>query len=525
MLRVLLFFAFLIIVAFADSFFADKPGEILVNWQGYHIKTSLAVGAGVVLSIAFLLLAAWALIRFVFKIPAVVSLSNQMRRRNKGFAALSRGLIAVNAGDAEVARASALEAQKLLRHEPLALLLKAQAAQLANDQSSAEAAFRAMTHRSDMKLIGLRGLHAEAHRRGDVEDAHEFAAAAHDIARLPWTAQAVMHRQTSKGDWQSALRALDSDANSKKTDRKSRERQKAVLETAIALEKSETSPEEALALARSALKREPGLVPALALAARLMNRKGETRKAAKLIETAWAAAPHPDLAHAYLEPRPGESAADRLAKAQSLAKIAPRDPESLMTTAKAAIAAGNFKVARDAMQPLIEGSSRPTVRMCHIMADLEEAEHGSAGYVREWLARGARAPHDPAWVADGLASDHWLPASPVTGKLDAFVWQRPVERLRAESGTEDAVFAPLAAPEPRLRLEDTKGKDAVTPDLDPPAPAAQSYPASAPASALNDPASADRTIPHPVIFPLPGAPDDPGLEERSSAAKGAPPVL
>ena len=69
-----------------------------------------------------------------------------------------------------------------------------------------------------------------------------------------------------------------------------------------------------------------------------------------------------------------------------------------MTVARAAIAAGNFKSAREAMQPLIEGSTRPTIRMCHIMADLEEAEHGSAGYVREWLARGARAPHDFAWV-------------------------------------------------------------------------------------------------------------------------------
>ncbi|SFK05631.1 heme biosynthesis protein HemY [Methylocapsa palsarum] len=521
MLRVLLFFAFLIAVAFADAWFADKPGEILVNWQGYHIKTSLAVGVGVVLSVAFLLVAAWALIRFVFKIPAGVSLSSQMRRRNKGFAALSRGLIAVNAGDAAVARASAVEAQKHLRHEPLALLLKAQAAQLANNQTEAEDAFKAMTHRSDMKLIGLRGLHAEAHRRGDVEDAHEFAAAAHDIARLPWTSQALMQRQTAKGDWRSALRALDNDAASKKTNRTTQERQRAVLETAIALEKSETSPDEALNLVRSALKREPNFVPALALAARLMNRKGETRKASKLIETAWPAAPHPDLANAYLEPRSGDSPADLLVKAQTLARLAPRDPESLMMIARTAIAAGNFKAARDAMQPLIEGPSKPTIRMCHIMADLEEAEHGSAGYVREWLARGARAPHDPVWVADGLASDHWLPASPVTGKLDAFVWQRPIERLRPDSGTEDAVFAPLASPEPRLQLEEAKGKVAGATQGEPPAPPSQSASTS---PAGSEPGAADRTIPHPVIFPLPGAPDDPGLDERS-ASRGAPPAL
>jgi HemY protein len=49
--------------------------------------------------------------------------------------------------------------------------------------------------------------------------------------------------------------------------------------------------------------------------------------------------------------------------------------------------------------------------------------------MREWLARAARAARDPAWVADGIVSDEWLPASPVNGRLDAFKWETPVERI------------------------------------------------------------------------------------------------
>ena len=63
------------------------------------------------------------------------------------------------------------------------------------------------------------------------------------------------------------------------------------------------------------------------------------------------------------------------------------------------------------------------------MAEIEEAEHGRGGRVREWLARAVRAPRDPAWTADGLVSDDWLPVSPVTGRIDAFEWKMPVERL------------------------------------------------------------------------------------------------
>ena len=63
------------------------------------------------------------------------------------------------------------------------------------------------------------------------------------------------------------------------------------------------------------------------------------------------------------------------------------------------------------------------------MADIEDAEFGDDGRIREWLARAVKAPRDAAWVADGHVSDHWAPVSPVTGKLDAFEWKVPSAQL------------------------------------------------------------------------------------------------
>ena len=39
------------------------------------------------------------------------------------------------------------------------------------------------------------------------------------------------------------------------------------------------------------------------------------------------------------------------------------------------------------------------------------------------------AAPDPAWTADGYVSDRWLPASPVTGRLDAFEWRVPLSGM------------------------------------------------------------------------------------------------
>jgi HemY protein len=63
------------------------------------------------------------------------------------------------------------------------------------------------------------------------------------------------------------------------------------------------------------------------------------------------------------------------------------------------------------------------------MAQLEEAETGDIGRARQWMARAVHAALDPAWTADGLIAESWMPVSPATGRLDAFQWRVPVAEL------------------------------------------------------------------------------------------------
>ena len=203
-----------------------------------------------------------------------------------------------------------------------------------------------------------------------------------------------------------------------------------MLLVADAMSRVEKEPEAALARAQDALKLAPTLVPAAALAARLLSRRGDLRKASRTVETVWSHSPHPDLAEAYMNVRPGDSALDRLKRAERLLSLQPHDAEGRIAVATAAIGARDAGRARDALKPLLETDDRPSVRVCLLMADIEEIETGAEGAVREWFARASRAPRDPAWIADGVISDRWAPVSPVTGRLDAFVWGTPVEQLQ-----------------------------------------------------------------------------------------------
>ena len=96
-----------------------------------------------------------------------------------------------------------------------------------------------------------------------------------------------------------------------------------MLLTARALAVEETERDNARALALEALKLAPTLVPAAELAGRLLGENGELRRASRVIEKAWQANPHPDLADTYAHLRPADSARERLARVQALAQKAP----------------------------------------------------------------------------------------------------------------------------------------------------------------------------------------------------------
>ena len=271
----------------------------------------------------------------------------------------------------------------------------------------------------------------------------------------------MLDDRAAHGDWAGALAIVESNAAAKLLDKPTANRWRAVLKTAMAQELADRDAKSALALAQEACALAPGLVPAAALCGRLTAAQGDYRRASKVIETAYRQTPHPDLAIAYLRLRHGDSAADRLTRARALARLAPFDPESQITIARAALEARDLTAARAALAPLLApgaADGRPTARVCLLMADIEAAA-GADGAAREWLGRAARAPRDRAWVADGVISDRWAPVSP-SGALDAFVWRTPEERLSAPGAVSSAGARSGRAPDPRRHAARRDGRAA-----------------------------------------------------------------
>ena len=437
MIRVVVFLLAASALALGVVWLADRPGQVAITWLGYRADLSVMVAAGALVAVAVFAVIVWSLVRFMLRSPKLFSLAMRERKRRRGYEAVSRGLIAIGAGDGRAAQRFAASADKSLPGDPLALLLRAQTAQLHGDRAGAEDAFRAMAGRTDTRLLGLRGLYVEAQRRNDPVAARLFAEqAASDAPGAAWAGQAVLEFRCAAGDWEGALAILEGNRKSGVLDRAAWRRQRAVLLTARAQAAEDENRDTARSLAVEAVKLAPDLVPAAALAGRLLSESGERRKAGKILETAWKANPHPDLADTFAHLRLSDSARDRLSRVQVLARMAPGHVESALAVARAALDARELAAAREALAPL---AKEPTQRTAMLMAELEELE-GDEGRAREWMGRALNAARDPAWTADGFVSDRWLPVSPVTGRIDAFQWKLPVAELaeRAPVVIEDA---------------------------------------------------------------------------------------
>lgn len=433
MMRLVLFLLAVLGLAIGLSWLADRPGDLVINWEGYEVQTT--VFRAVVIFTVFLavLVSLLSLARQLWHSPAALGEYFNRRRQKRGLDALSSGMIAIGAGDRATATRYALQARKTLPNEPLTHLLRAQAAQLSGDKATARRIFEAMLGSPDTEQLGLRGLFLEAEREQEPVAARQFAERAVELnPRLGWPVEALFELQCKEADWAGALETLATARRHGHVDKSIADRRRAILLTAQAQPAEDGDPEKALTLALEAHGLAPDLVPAAAIAGRLLASRGNTPRATKIIQRTWSRSPHPDLATAYAYARLGDSPRDRLDRVRQLIALAPNSIEGPIALATAAIEAKDFAMARKVLEPLHEG--RLTHRICLLMARIEGEEHGDKGRVREWFARAVNAPRDPAWTADGIVSQQWAAVSPVTGQLDAFQWRVPLESLESSEG-------------------------------------------------------------------------------------------
>lgn len=438
--RALLYAVKIAILVAVAIWLAERPGSVAIDWLGYRIETHIGILLLAVLIFAVLVALLYRAWRAIYRTPKELGRALEENKRRKGFKALTQGMVAVAAGDPQEAARQARRSQGLLNDPPLTMLLSAQAAQLGGDEAAARRYFESMLENPETRFLGLRGLINQSMKRGEDEAALAYLKEAYKLRpSTPWVLESMSEVCERLGDWSGAEQALREAGRHKalpKPDADER-RAMALIERARGAA-GEGRNEPALKDLKEALKLKPAAAEALALQVEVLTAKGEARKAQKEAEKSWALAPGEALARAYRASLGEMKPLDRYKRVQRLVSGAAAHLESRLALAEAALEARLWGEARKQLSAALEESGdTPERRLCLLMAELEESEHGNVQAARDWLLRAQGGAVLPAVMEERLPA----PTAAQSTALEPLEPREPGEEAEREDETEGTAEA------------------------------------------------------------------------------------
>ncbi|MBO6504909.1 MAG: hypothetical protein JJ850_05910 [Kordiimonadaceae bacterium] len=444
MIRLVLWFSLVLVVAAVAAWLADNPGAVSIEFQSYAIDTSFAALA-LMIALAGLMAGGGVWLYGWLRRDMPIFGSNQViKRQSRGFKLLNQSLVALSSGDAGRAKALIEQAEVLLPPQPMVHLIAAEAATRSGDHTAASKRYAALEDTDDGRLLGLRGLLVEARRTGHESEALRLARVAFEENRKsPWVLKTLFALEVAAGNWREAETALEKVAREKLLEAQTVSRHKGALAYAEATELKLKGEKPA---ARKALKKaisaRPDFMPAVVSLSRLELSEGKKSAASKVITDAWSKEPHPSLATAFKEIDTAESTADWLKRVRTLIKTTDTHPQSKLILVDALMDANEYEAARPVLDGLLkESPSRAAwqykLALAHVLKEdpdpIETAlKHASDG--AKW--RCTNCGHEPKG---------WSPLCPSCQSFDTLLWSSNESIVTPQQAFEaDSTIALLA---------------------------------------------------------------------------------
>jgi len=462
MIRLVLYVLLALIVAAGGWWLASQTGLVIIEAFGREISLSLPVGMAGILLLTLVLFLWWNGLAWLVALPARLRKLQIHTRRERGYDALERALIASASGDTKSARQYAEKVKALMDRPALSGLLAARSAQADGDIIGAERHFMGLLDDKRTHLAARRGLTETALQRHDHTAAIDHATQA--FATDPsakWAFETLFDAHVSARNWAQARDVLGRGEKKGHVSKLAAARRRAVLLSAEATTAEiEGDMDTARSLAEKAVSVAPGFAPGAALAARLLTAANKNWRAAGLLEDAWASAPHPALALAYRDLKEDEPINARVKRMNGLAELNPDHRESVILQAETAMEDDELTSARTALEGLLAKEVEPSSRLCSLLAQLE-TKAGDKPVANDWLRKSLSAPDeadwsdlDPAGPAFGYRAEDWARLVYSFGDAGELIHPRHERFERVSRGGENLLLADESEPEEVFEIVD-----------------------------------------------------------------------
>ena len=455
-IKIVCFVAIVAALTWGAGLLSESQGGVRVIFGGteYSLGPLQAAIAAILLMVV-----AWLLVRIFQFIVAFLRFANgdetaisryfDRRSQQKGFEALSEGLMAIASGEGRVAMAKAAKAERHLRRPELTNLIAAQAAEVTGDKQKAQEIYKRLLADDRTRFVGVRGLMKQKLIEGDTDTALKLAERA--FALKPGhveTGDTLLRLQAEEEDWAGARKTLEQKSRQGVLPHDVHRRRDAVLALSEARDVfRHGSTIQARETAIEANRLSPDLIPAAVMAAQAYITDGKQRYAERVLKKAWTAQPHPDLAATFASIVEDEAPDARIKRFKPLLKANPDHAETRLLEAELQISARNFDDARKALGDLPE--TDPTARVLTILAAIERGEGANDDVVRGYLAQAVTASRGPQWVCENCQKVHsnWQAVCDNCGSFDTVGWDRPPDDGRAMPENSEMLPLIVGTPE------------------------------------------------------------------------------
>ncbi len=428
MIQTLWFFIQIALVTAVAVWLATQPGSVSMRLMGYSATLDIGVFFVLLVVLVLLTLFLWRMVKTIFSVPGAIAKYREEDKRKKGFRALTRGLVAVAAGDVKRATQFSKQTKSLLPYQNgLPVLLEAQAARLRGEEGLAQNRFEHLMEDKDAAFLGIRGLLKSALDEGNIARALDFARKAEKIhPKQGWVIQTVYDLEIKNGCWSDAIKtgkkALKNNALS---------REKIIRDrVAIHLMRFDYESEKgeaklALKELEKAYKLNPFFVPTVTrMVTHLLNKK-KKRKAVSVVEKAWKENPHPELVllwDALAPENNGKNSAKILKWYENFVALKPDSAEGQMAAARAAMDLGYWGEAKAYL--MVAEKIYPSARLFRLRAIVEQNSTHNEKAIHELMEKASEALPDKVWICveTGLTYSEWSAISMPHESFNTIIW-------------------------------------------------------------------------------------------------------
>ena len=402
---------------------SSNPGQVLITWQGWEIRFSVAV---MVFLTAIYTILIWMTLRLLKWLNIFSFLRDPKRlaaKRAKAEKDLDLAWSAYMLGDDKDAIKHGLRAKSKIGDDHNILRLLASATNRLGESKN--------PYLEKLKESSESALWVKKIELDKLTEQKDWAAAKPLISSMleTYPNNEFLLRENffisaRLSNWQDAQAALLIAEKHKTFSAQDSKHYKAVIEYCLSLEeKAAGHKPESVKLIKSALKNDPAFAPAAITAAHSYIEQGDSNAAQKVISAAWKHAPNNELAELAEDLYPQESSAESFRRLKKMADSKPHNIESSHLIAKSAINAEQWPVAHEALQSSID-SDRATKTTYQLKALLEKKQKNDTSNAAEYEKKSELATEDHHWKCSSChtISEHYTPICADCGAFDRINW-------------------------------------------------------------------------------------------------------